>query len=94
MALLAPELLYYGGISSINYGLLSWTCLTHVAVNQSFKVAGLKLFPARLVVVGLLAHIGFQYATARSLFSAAPADDAIVIAWQTHLACTVTALIL
>jgi rhomboid family GlyGly-CTERM serine protease len=94
MLLLAPELHYYGGISSINYGLLTWICLTHAAVNQSVIVAGWRLFPAKLVVVGLIAHVGFQYATARSLFSAASADAAIVVAWQTHLACTITALIL
>jgi rhomboid family GlyGly-CTERM serine protease len=94
MLLLAPELHYYGGISSVNYGLLTWICLTHAAVNQSFTVAGRRLFPAKLVVAGLIAHIGFQYATARSLFSPALADAAIVVAWQTHLACTITALIL
>lgn len=93
MLAFAPALLYYGGISSINYGLLTWMCLTHPAARGSFVIAGWRVFPSPLIIAALLGHVGFQYATARSLFSAASSADGISVAWQTHLACILTALL-
>ncbi len=78
--LFVPELGYYGGISALNYGLLTWLCLTQRDVVR----ARWQWIPALFPVL-LMANIGWQYSTEASLLDAGM-PRAVRVAWQAHLA--------
>lgn len=85
--LFVPQLAFYGGMSALNYGLLTWLCLTERGVMQKPWDWIALLFP-----VLLLAHIGWQSSTEESLLSAG-LPRAVRVAWQAHLAAVVLACI-
>lgn len=85
--LFVPQLAFYGGISALNYGLLTWLCLTQRGVVQKRWEWIPLLFP-----VLLLAHIGWQSSTEESLLSAG-LPRSVRVAWQAHLAAVVLACI-
>lgn len=85
--LFVPQLQFYGGISALNYGLLTWLCLTQRGVVQKRWGWIPLLFP-----VLLLAHVGWQASTEKSLL-AAGLPHAVRVAWQAHLAGVVLACI-
>jgi rhomboid family GlyGly-CTERM serine protease len=83
--LFVPELGFYGGISALNYGLLTWFCLTQRTVVQERWQWIPALFP-----VLIMAHIGWQYTTEQSLISAG-LPRSVRVAWQAHLAAVLLA---
>ncbi len=76
---LVPELAFYGGISALNYGLLTWLCLTQRDVVQKRWQWVLSMLPALLVV-----HIAWQYTTETTLISSG-LPRSVRVAWQAHL---------
>ncbi len=77
--LFVPALSFYGGISALNYGLLTWLCLTQRNVVQARWQWVLALFPALIVL-----HIAWQYTTETTLISAG-LPRSVRVAWQAHL---------
>jgi hypothetical protein len=82
-----PMMWFYGGISALNYGLLTWLCLTDRSV----------LHPrwqwlAGLLPLLILAHIAWQYTTEGLLISAG-LPRSVRVAWQAHLAAVVLAFV-
>ncbi|MDY6982285.1 MAG: rhombosortase [Pseudomonadota bacterium] len=78
--LFVPEMHAYGGISALNYGLLTWICLTRRTVVHARWQWSLTVFPAVM-----LAHIAWQRATESSLLDAGM-PQGLRVAWQAHLA--------
>lgn len=83
--LLVPQLAFYGGISALNYGLLTWICLTRRDLVQERWQWIPSLFP-----VVIMAHIGWQYTTEESLLSIG-LPRSVRVAWQAHLAAVLLA---
>lgn len=83
--LFVPQLAHYGGISALNYGLLTWLCLTQREVLQKRWQWIPSLFP-----VLLMAHIAWQFSTEESLLYAG-LPRAVRVAWQAHLAAVLLA---
>lgn len=82
-----PDLAYYGGISALNYGLLTWMCLT----QRKRLGASWRWMPVLLPLL-LLAHVGWQYHSETSLLVTA-LPRFVRVAWQAHLAAVLLACV-
>jgi rhomboid family GlyGly-CTERM serine protease len=83
--LFVPELWFYGGISALNYGLLTWLCVTQRTLLQKNWQWAASVLPLLI-----LTHIGWQYTTERSLLDAG-LPRYVRVAWQAHLAAVLLA---
>ena len=92
LLLIVPNLVFYGGSSAINYGLLTWLSLQDRGRAFRFSGSNLQTHLKALIAPTLIVHCAFQWYFSSSLFSTNPGNPELVIAWQAHLISITAAL--
>jgi hypothetical protein len=85
MLVLVPELAFYGGISAVNYGLLTWVSLQEKGWVWKIPIVDFRFRAKFLIVPALLTHCIYQWQFSQSLFSINSTSSELVVAWQVHL---------